>query len=262
MRAVLEFINVEKTGRSAINAFIYSKGAYDLFFHSLRSLRALRLAPVRQVLYRQIYFTGIEAVAGISAVGALIGIVIITQAANIVGLNAVLVGKALVWIVIRELGPLFSAIIIIIRSSTAVASELGSMQVNGEVRSLRFMGIDPIGYLIMPRVVGLTLCVYVLSFYFQLAAIFGGLILSSLFLDIRFLQQLGNIFSVLGLLEIFISFIKSLLFGLLIASSSCYHGLRVRSSITEIPQATTHAVMQSLIFILLFDGIITVVLFI
>ncbi|MBW2053961.1 MAG: ABC transporter permease [Deltaproteobacteria bacterium] len=255
-------INVQRTGRSAVSAFTHTRGTYELLYNSFKCLRALNLVPVRQVLYRQIYFTGIEAVSKVAAVGALIGIVIITQVANIVGLNALLVGKILVWIVVRELGPLFSAIIIIARSSTAIASELGSMQVNGEVDSLRIMGIDPIEYLIVPRILGVTLCVYVLAFYFQLGAVIGGLILSSLFLDILFLQQLGNIFSAVGLFEIIISFIKCLVFGLLITSSSCYHGLRVRSSITEIPQATTRSVMQSLVLIFVFDGIITVVSFI
>jgi len=258
MLVMTAILHIQKTGSSTVNAFMHARGTYELFYSALKCLHALRLGPVRQVLYRQIYFTGIEAMTKVTAVGALVGIVIITQVANIVGFNAVLAGKIFVWTVVRELGPLFSAIIVIARSSTAVASELGSMQVNGEVRALRIMGVDPIAYLIVPRILGLTLCVYVLAFYFQLGAVFGGLILSSLFLDIQFLQQFGNIFTALGLFEISVSFIKSLFFGFLIASSSCYHGLRVRSSITEVPQATTRAVMQSLVLVIIFDGIITV----
>ncbi len=255
-------INIQRAGGNAVSAFMNTRGSFELLGSSLRSLGALRLAPVRQVLYRQVYFTGIEAMTKVTAVGALIGIVIITQVANIVGFNAVLAGKIFVWVVVRELAPLFSAIIIIARSSTAVASELGSMQVNGEIRTLRIMGIDPVAYLVVPRILGMALCVYVLAFYFQLGAAIGGLILSSLFLDIQFLQQLGNIFTALSFLEMSVSLIKSLLFGFIIASTSCYHGLNVRSSITEIPQATSRAVMQCLVLVILFDGIITMVFFV
>jgi len=258
----IPFIDIDRIGRNAINTSLNSRGSFNLLLESMKRLHALRLAVVRQVVYKQIYFTGIEAWGKIVAIATLIGVVIITQIANVAGQNAVLIGKVLVWVVVRELGPLFSAILIIARSSPAVAAELGSMKVTGEVNALRVMGIDPMDYLIMPRIVGMTVCVTVLAFYFQLVAIYGGLLLSSLFTDIPFIQQLDNIFAELGLFEIVISLVKSFIFGLLIAGSSCYHGLKVSSSITEIPQATTQAVMQSLFFVIIFDGIITMVSFI
>jgi len=101
-----------------------------------------------------------------------------------------------------------------------------------------------------------------LAFYFQISAIAGGLIVSSLFTDILFYEQLKGVFSVLSIFQVAVSLIKSAIFGLLISTISCYHGLRVKSSITEIPQVTTLAVMQSLFVVLIFDGIITVVSFI
>jgi phospholipid/cholesterol/gamma-HCH transport system permease protein len=111
----------------------------------------------------------------------------------------------------------------------------------------------------MPRILGVTLSVFFLTFYFQFVAIFGGLFLSSILIDAPLLQQLRNVFEVLTFQEIGVSALKGLIFGLLISGSSCFHGLRVRHSITEIPQTTTAAVMQSLFFIFIFDGLITVV---
>lgn len=255
-------INIRGIGRSVISGIMNASGSFDLFLDTARNITALKSAPVRTVFYRQIYFTGLEALTKIAIIGALIGVVIITQVANIAGLQAVLTGKILVWTVVRELGPLFAAIIIIARSCTAIASELGSMKVNREVESLTIMGIDPLSYLIVPRVAGVTLSVFILTFYFQTASIIGGLALSSLLMDITFLQHLKGIFSALGLFETGVSLLKSLIFGLVISTVSCYHGLRVRSSITEIPQVTTVAVMQSLFMVIIFDGIITVVSFI
>jgi phospholipid/cholesterol/gamma-HCH transport system permease protein len=257
-----ELIDLRRIGGNAINAVLHSKGTYALLAGAFGRVGSLRNAPVRQVLYRQIYFTGVEALSKITVIGALVGIVIITQVSNIVGLNVVLTGKVLIWAVVRVLGPLMAAIIIIARSCTAVAAELGSMRVNREMDYLASMGIDPMDYLIVPRVVGITFSVFVLTFYFQVVAIAGGLVLSSVFVDIPFLQQLRDIFSILGLFEVGVALLKSAVFGLVISSSSCYHGLHVRTSITEIPQATTKAVMQSLFLVFIFDGVITIVSFI
>ena len=221
-------------------------------------LADLRITPVRTVLYRQIYFTGVEALGTVALIGALLGIVIITEVASLVGPNAELTGKILVWTVVREVGPLLTATLIVARSCTAVASELGSMKLNDEVSHLSIMGIDPYGYLLVPRILGMTLAVVFLTVYFQFCSIAGGLLLSSqLFVDIQFFRHLQGIFAELSLLDIAVSLLKSFLFGLLIAAISCYHGFRVRSSLTEIPQVTAVAVMQSLFFMFIIDGVIT-----
>lgn len=251
-----------KIGKNILVSVQHARGSYRLFLNAAKRIPSLKIFPVRSVLYRQIYFTGIEALNKVAIIGILIGIVIITQVANIVGLNPVLTGKILIWTVVRELGPLFAAIIVIARSCTAIASELGSMKANREVDTLRIMGIDPDSYLIMPRILGISISVFILTFYFQISAIAGGLFVSSVFTDIPFYEHLKGIFSALSIFQIIISLLKSVVFGLLISTVSCYHGLRVQTSITEIPQMTTFAVMQSLFVVLIFDGIITVVSFI
>jgi len=251
-----------KIGKGLIVSAQHARGTYSLFVDAIRHITYLKIPPVRSVLYKQIYFTGIEALNKVALIGILIGIVIITQVANIVGFNPVLTGRILVWTVVRELGPLFVAIIVIARSCTAIAAELGSMKANKEIDALITMGIDPYAYLVMPRIIGISASVFMLAFYFQISAIAGGLIVSSLFTDILFYEQLKGVFSVLSIFQVAVSLIKSAIFGLLISTISCYHGLRVKSSITEIPQVTTLAVMQSLFVVLIFDGIITVVSFI
>jgi phospholipid/cholesterol/gamma-HCH transport system permease protein len=258
----MAIINVQRIGRNIINLVRYLEGYYELFCYSIRNIPLLRIEPIRSVLYKQIYFTGIEALSKVAAIGILIGIVIITQIVNLVGSNAVLTGKILIWTVVRELGPLLAAIIIIARSGTAISSELGSMKINREADSLRIMGINPVDYLFVPRIVGITISVFILAFYFQLMAIAGGLAFTSIFLELSFLQHLKGIFSALKLFEVLVSLLKSLVFGLLISIVSCYQGFSVKSSITEIPQAATRAVMQSLFLVFIFDGIITLVFFV
>lgn len=254
-------ISAQKIGRNIIKAFGYLTGYYSLLCYFIKNISLLGRAPIRHVFYKQVYFTGIEALSKITAIGILIGIVIITQVINIAGANAVLIGKILIWTVVRELGPLLAAIIIIARSGTAISSELGSMKVNNEADSLRIMGIDPVDYLLIPRIAGITISVFILTFYFQITAVAGGLAFTSAFKGLPFLQHIKGIFSALGLFEVAVSLAKSLVFGLLISTVSCYQGFSVEASITEIPQAATRAVMQSLFLVFIFDGIITLISF-
>lgn len=256
---MIQIVNIQGIGENVVNTFAHLKGSSNLFRNFIKNIFALKNPSIRIVLYRQIYFTGVTALNKIVIIGILIGIVIIAQVINIVGSDAVLTGKILIWTVVRELGPLFVAIIIIARSCSAISSELGSMRVNKEIESLMSMGINPISYLIIPRIAGGTISAFVLTFYFQISAILGGLLLSFIFMNIPFLQHLRVIFSVLNISEITISFLKGVIFGLTISTISCYYGLGVRTSITEIPQATTKAVMYSLFLVFILNGIITLV---
>lgn len=235
---------------------------FGLLFYSFKTLPSLKIFPVRTVFLRQIYFGGIETFGAIIVIGLLIGIVIITQITNLVGIgSAFLTGKILIWIIVRELGPLFAAIIIIARSVTAVSSELGAMKVQNEVEFIEMMGIDIFKYLIMPRILALTLSAVVLTFYFELSAIFGGITVTSVFWGIPFEEFTKGIISSLTMKELGVSLIKSLLFGLIIGCVSCFQGLKVRDSITQIPQATTRATIHSLFFVFILDGIITFIFF-
>lgn len=250
-------VSAENIGKYIISGAKNYAGLFELYLAALRKSTSLNIPPVRLVLYKQIYFTGFEAFGKVALMGLLIGVVIITQIANIVGIESLLVGKILTWTVVRELGPIFCAIIIIARSCTAIASELGTMKINREIDAVKTMGIDPVAYLIVPRIAGVTIAVFILTFYFQTFAILGGLIISALLTGIPFVQYWNGIMAELGLFEIGISMMKSLVFGLLISCTACYHGLRVRHSITEVPQMTTVAVMQSLFMVIVFNGIIT-----
>jgi len=167
----------------------------------------------------------------------------------------------MLWTVVRELGPLLTAIIIIARSSSASASELAAMKVHGELNALRQMGIDPMDYLIVPRIAGITLSVMAVTFYFQMIAIVFGIGFTSLTHGIPFAGTLASVVSLLSLGEVLASFFKTLSFGLVISITSCYYGLRAPLSATAIPQAATAAVMRNLLTIFFLDGLITYAVF-
>lgn len=215
------------------------------------------------VLLKQVYFTGFEAIPIISWIALILGLIIVSESVSIlpkVG-GERLIGDILVWVVIREVGPLFSAVIVIARSGTAIAAELGSMKISKELNSLEIMGIDPMHYLIMPRVIGTAVSVFVLTFYFEGISILGGYLLAGFGKSMSFSVYISYILEAMGFLEVGVSVLKSVLFGILIGAVCSAHGLLVQRSITEIPQQTTKAVMGSLKLVFAADAIITIIFF-
>jgi len=217
--------------------------------------------PVRKALLKQLYFTGIQSIGAISVMGFLAGLIMVMQVSNLVGRNEILTLQVLIWTVVRELGPLFTAIVIVGRSSSAIASELAAMQVNGEIKSLRRMGISPISYLVVPRMLAMTLTSIVLTFYFQVVAIGTGMVVTAWNIDISLAGEIAHFFEMLSYLEIFAALLKSICFGMLVSVVSCYFGLTVKRAMTEIPVAASQAVIRSLLAVFACDGLITVLVF-
>lgn len=248
-------------GRRTLSFFSHAVGSLSLALEAVLAVPALAQRPVRLVFYRQVYFTGVQALFVVATIGLVLGLAIITQVSSLAGRTTDLTGRILVWVVVRELGPLFAAIIVIARSGTAVAAELASMKVNDEVRYLRALGIPPARYLVMPRIAGLTASLLALLFFFVGTAVLGGLALASVLFDLPFRAQLDNLAATLSFFDLSISFAKGLIFGPIIAAAACYHGLRVGTSITEVPQVATRAVIDAMILVVLVNGLITVASF-
>lgn len=257
MSATTQTASRRKSGRY----FRHVSGHFRLAWEVFCRLPALARWPVRQVLLKQLYFTGTESIFTIAVVGFVVGLIVITQINNLVGRNELLTIKIMIWTIVRELGPLLTAIVIIGRSSSAFASELSSMQVNAEIKSLRRMQISPISYLIVPRVLAMTLASIALTFYFQMVAISTGMVVTALRMDIALSSQIINSFELISFSDIAASLLKSIVFGMLVSVVSCYHGLRRKSAMTEVPQAVSQAVIRSLMAVFVGDGIITVLVF-
>jgi phospholipid/cholesterol/gamma-HCH transport system permease protein len=229
---------------------------FGILYGGFANIPALRVKPIRAVLYRQIYFIGIEAMNKTVIMGVLIGGMLIIHIVDLVGASgSALTGKIIVWLVVRELGPLFTAMIVIARSVTAISAELGAMSVTGEIESLKIMGVDPDCYLVMPRILAVVSVSVALTFYFEFSALVGGNLLATLMLDVPFEEFLSGVLASLTLGELLVSLIKSFCFGLAIATMACLHGMKVGASLTKIPQAITKATSQGLFLVLLIDSL-------
>src|SRR5688572_14515119 len=216
------------------------EGSAQLLAHAMRRIGVLRLPPVMEELVRQIYFTGATATGGIVLRGAFIGTLIIAYVIEVLNADAGLAVKLLLWVVLREVGPLIAAVLVIQRSGTAIATELALRTITGEIDSLRRLRIDPRDYLVVPRIVGVALSNAALTLYVQLIAVGGGMVLSSIMISV----PLDEIYSL----------IKSLMFGAAIAGIACYHGLNPGGrSINAVPQATIRAVTEATLTVMLLN---------
>lgn len=236
-------------------------GNLRMAWEAFSRLPALSRWPVRQVLLKQLYFTGVESAVTIGLVGFLVGLVVITELNNLVGSNESVTSRVLIWVVVRELAPLIAAIVMVGRSSSAFASELSTMVVNGEVKSLRRMGVSPLSYLIMPRVLAMVLAGIALSFYCQIVAVSTGWIVTAIRLNISLRDEIFSFFEIISYSEIAATMVKSALFGGLVAVVSGYHGLRRKTAMTEVPQAVSQAVIRSLLAVFVADGVVTVLVY-
>lgn len=208
-----------------------------------------------QVVSRQLLFTGVDALPVVSVIALMLGLIVITQAGTQLPLlgAATLIGNVVVVVVIRELGPLLTAFIVIWRSGTAITIELGNMRVAQEVTALELMGIPVMRFVVMPRLAGMALAMMCLTFYFDVVAVLGGFLVARLELVVPFAAFARSVVHTLSSLDVIVTAFKSVLFGTIVGAIGCYHGLAVGRSSTEVPQQTTKAMINSVTVCLLVD---------
>ncbi len=221
-------------------------------------LRPRRLRPIS--IARHVYETGITALPIVALIAFLISVIIAYMSARqLSGLGADIYVVDLVTIgVLRELGVLLTAIIVAGRSGSAFAAELGSMKLNQEVDALIATGVDPFEVLVVPRVVGLTIALPLLTVVSDIVGLAGGAFLCRLLLDMPFSQYIGRVNDAIGDTTFWVGVVKAPVFALLIAAAGCYRGLQVRDSARELGRLVTVAVVESIFFVILADALFAV----
>lgn len=225
--------------------------------------QAQGLRTVVGVISAQIYFTGWQALPLISLLSLATGVVAILQSSAQLSLlgNMDFVGNLLVVVIVRELGPLITALVVIARSGTAVASELGNMRANAEIEALEAMGIHPLSYIIFPRLVGGVVSVLCLAVYFNLNALVGGFLVTSFVHHMSFEMYTDALAQAMTHNDVLLFLAKNTFSGLIIFSISSYQGLQVKQSSHEVPQVTTKAVVNSIIYVVSFNLLVTLLFY-
>ncbi|HWX20238.1 MAG TPA: ABC transporter permease [Candidatus Binatia bacterium] len=223
----------------------------------LRKFREARHV-VWPLIYHEIARAGLRLLPMFLFIAAALGLLVIGQTVSwLTRVGAInYLGTIMVIVVVRELGPLLAVLLVLARIGTANVIELGTARAMGEVEALEALGIDPVHYMVMPRVLGLTLGVFSLTVYLVLGAVFSGYLWAFLQdVPLRPSDYFHQLTGALSGLDFALLALKTLLFGFIVAIVTCYHGLAQPLRLEEVSYATVRAVAQSIIVCVLIDAI-------
>lgn len=253
---------IDRLGRTVTTNIEYTTRVLLMVYLSLRATlrdQAQGMRTIISVISAQIYFTGWQAIPLISVLALASGGIVILQSLSQLTLlgGTQMIGNLLVVIIVRELGPLITALVVIARSGTAVASEVGNMRANREIEALESMGINPLSYIVFPRLVGGVISVVCLAFYFTVIALIGGFFLTKMINDLSISFYLDSLAKAIAFEDLWLFLLKNTFSGVIIFVVSCYQGLSVKRSHTEVPVVTTQAVVNSIIYVVVFNLTVT-----
>ena len=207
----------------------------------------------------QIIRIGVQAIPMASLVSLSVGFILAMQSSTELGKMGAdsfipdLVSLSLM----RELGPLLVAIIVVGRSGSAVAAELGTMKVNEEIEALRVMAIDPIRYLVVPRYIALMIMLPCMTIFGNCVGLVGGWAVCTLEMGMPSSFYIVRAMQRPELWDLYSGIIKTAVFAHIIITTACYQGLNVEGGAEGVGRATTSAVVYSILWIIIADTILT-----
>ncbi len=253
---------LEEIGQTTVRVWEDTR-ALVTFVGELGVALVLALFNPRQVRWKDALLVaetaGVNAFPIIALISFLIGLIMAFQSAipmrqfgaeifvaNLIGLS-----------MLRELGPLMTAIILAGRSGSAFAAELGTMKVNEEIDALITMGLDPVHFLVVPRVISAVLMTPLLALFADLLGLVGGAVVL-LSLGFPLITYINQVLSAVTFGDLLGGLVKSFVFGILVAGIGCLRGLQTGTGASAVGESTTRAVVTGLIFIIITDGIFSV----
>jgi len=252
-------------GRIGQKVFSLSNYWLNLFTFAQIAIRdwwlvgGLTNRAIRQSLITQIVFTGVNALPLILLL-ALITAAGITM--QVLGFSEELgrefnIATLISHIVVYEIAPLLTALVIISRSGSAIVVDIGNMKLRGEVEGLVLLGIDIDDFIVAPRLIAGVISQLMLAIYFAGIALYGGALLAALFYSNAHLSSFSDLFNALPLSTFALFLLKNLCFGWIICATACYHALQVGDQVTQLPQQTQKAIVRSIAHVFLLNIVFT-----
>lgn len=250
-------------GRQALRLPDY---LFSLTLFMLRALQDWRVGrrtfnhASHRTLIGQIIFSGVDALPITTLLALATGLALTTQTIltiQVIGERADVI-DILIRLVVLELSTLLTAFILIGRSGSAICVDLGNMKLHRELEGLQMLGINLNHFLVTPRLIGMALSQMVLAVYFAALAIIGGVLFLGTTHHSGYMSYLADVAAAFAPYDLLIFMGKNLFFGLLIGGISCFHGLRVSQSITEVPQQTQRAIVNSMSIVFILNTLFTI----
>jgi phospholipid/cholesterol/gamma-HCH transport system permease protein len=252
---------LDRVGRSTIGFFEYAGGIVVLAGDSASFLVKLRIRFVETI--NQCFFLGMQSISIVLLTSLFTGMVISLESAQ----QAVqygfggLVGGAVAYGTVRELGPMLTAVVVAGRAGAAIAAELGSMVVTEQIEALRSMGLEIPRFLVLPRLLALLVMLPLLTIFADVISILGGMWIAQTYAHISNDTFMASLRQAIGFEDVVKGLVKSVVFAVIIALVGAYQGLRTRGGAAGVGGATTGAVVISIILVFISNFILSFMLF-
>src|SRR5271170_7853872 len=233
--------------------------AFAAIFAPLFGQRGWRLSA----LFDQMVSIGVASMPTVCLANFLLGLVLAIQGAGQfekLGATA-LVANLVAFSILREIGPLITAVIVIGRSGSSITAELGTMKVAEEIEALNVMGIDPVKYLVVPRLLAMIIMMPVLTVLGEGIGLFAGWLISVTTLHLDPIFYVSNSVDAVTQKDLFTGLLKAVIFGSVVGTVGCYYGMQVEGGAEGVGKATTRSVVTSLTCMLAMDALLTAIIY-
>ncbi len=244
-RVLLVLVELGRATRICLAAFVQMR-------HVLRR-------RARRDVVQQMYNGGIKSLAVMTVVAFFIGMIMALQ----IGIELsrynqeVLIGPAVMAVMLREMGPFMSGLVLAACVGAAMAAQIGTMTINEEIAALEVMSIDPVRFLVMPRMVSMIVMVPLMSFYTCMMGLLGGAVVGYTQLAVPWRAYFQNAMDFADLRALYVGLFKALVFGILITTVACYEGFSTSRGAVGVGIATRRCVISCFLLILVTGYFIT-----
>jgi phospholipid/cholesterol/gamma-HCH transport system permease protein len=230
-----------------------------LLFQAVLTLRYMFTRRARREIVGQMYIAGIKSLGVVTVVAVFTGMILALQTGiELRRFNQeVNIGTAVMVSMLREMGPFMTAQILAACVGSAIAAQIGTMAVSEEIQALEIMSIDPVRFLVMPRLVAMAVMTPLLAFYTCLMGVIGGGIVGSTQLGVAWVAYIDNATRYAELKDLYVGLLKSFLFGIIITAVACREGFATTQGAVGVGRATRQAVITSFLLILIVGYFIT-----
>lgn len=248
---------IKRLGENTVNFFIYTGGVFNLFVSTVFQMFVPPLR--RKELFVQMYKIGVLSLPIVFLVSLFTGMVLALQSAyQLTKMNAQIYISSLVALsMVRELGPVLTALVIAGRVGASITAELGTMKVTEQIDALETLAANPVKYLVVPRFLALCVMLPLLTVYADFIGIMGGYLIGVYKLLIGSTIYIKMTYEPLVFKDLFTGLFKSFVFAIIVSIISCYEGFRTEGGAEGVGKATTLSVVTSFILIIAADCLFT-----
>jgi len=252
---------LDRVGRATLNFFEYAGGIVVLAGDSAGFLVRLRIRFIETI--NQCYFLGFQSLSIVLLTSLFTGMVISLESANEAVQYGVgsLVGGAVTYGSVRELGPMLTAVVVAGRAGAAIAAELGSMVVTEQIEALTSMGLEIPRFLVLPRLLAMLVMLPLLTIFADVISIAGGMWIAQAYAHISPDTFISSARQAVGFEDVVKGLLKSLVFAVIIVLVGAYQGLSTRNGAAGVGASTTGSVVISIILIFIANFVLSFLLF-